>query len=285
MASSGEIWENLCWLFVILWIWKGWWRVQEIFSNSVTLGEAGAGSAKGQVHWPPCCATWVAHEDLMELEAQREDEERQKKKQLKNQRDSPHRKWPGDFLWGGTVSLRPRTKCRMVHKGCISRENAISPTVSSMMRKRAFTQTSHDYFSRCRQRLNPARNQNLSLQQQAWVTSQLASISYCQWPFSSTTSTSSPSLQSYLFLPVHSMPAVVVHYCNFQSTVLYDENGFILYVFKCIICVKSIINLLQYSTIQLIVLVGYPCCFVGLTNKLDSFVCGDLLSQRHGNKT
>ena len=71
--------------------------------------------------------------------------------------------------------------------------------------------------------------------------------------------TSSPSSSQYLFLPVHSMPAVVVHYCNFQSTVLYDENGFILYVFKCIICVKSIINLLQYSTIQLIVLVGYPC--------------------------
>ena len=32
-----------------------------------------------------------------------------------------------------------------------------------------------------------------------------------------------------------------------------------LHVFLCIICVKSITNLLQYSTIQLIVLVGYLC--------------------------
>ena len=69
--------------------------------------------------------------------------------------------------------------------------------------------------------------------------------------------TSSPSSSQYLFLPVHARPAAVLHYCNFQSTVLYDENCFIFCAFlKCIICVKSIINLLQYSTIQLIVLVG-----------------------------
>ena len=62
--------------------------------------------------------------------------------------------------------------------------------------------------------------------------------------------TSSPSSSQYLFLPVHAMPAAVLHYCNFQSTVLYDENCFIFCGFlKCTICVKSIINLLQYSTI------------------------------------
>ena len=44
-------------------------------------------------------------------------------------------------------------------------------------------------------------------------------------------------------------------------------------VFECIICVKTIINLFEYSNykliIQLIVLIGYQANFVGLMNKLD----------------
>ena len=40
-------------------------------------------------------------------------------------------------------------------------------------------------------------------------------------------------------------------YCNIKNVL------FVVLTFLCIICVKSIINLLQYRTIELIVLVGY----------------------------
>ena len=46
------------------------------------------------------------------------------------------------------------------------------------------------------------------------------------------------------------MPAVVLYYCTFQGTVLQDLKCFLFVVFfVCIICVKSIINLLQYGTV------------------------------------
>ena len=46
------------------------------------------------------------------------------------------------------------------------------------------------------------------------------------------------------------MPAVVLYYCTFQGTVLQDLKCFLFVVFFVwIICVKSIINLLQYGTI------------------------------------
>ena len=48
---------------------------------------------------------------------------------------------------------------------------------------------------------------------------------------------------------------------------------FFVLVFERIICVKTIINLLEYSNskliIQLTVLIGYQAKFVGLMNKLD----------------
>ena len=54
------------------------------------------------------------------------------------------------------------------------------------------------------------------------------------------------------------MPAVVLYYCTFQSTILIRLKMSPLFsVFLFCICMKSIINLLQYSTIWLVVLVGY----------------------------
>ena len=42
-----------------------------------------------------------------------------RKKQLKNRRDSRCRKWQGDFMWGGAVSLwGAEPECRMVHEAC-----------------------------------------------------------------------------------------------------------------------------------------------------------------------
>ena len=90
---------------------------------------------------------------------------------------------------------------------------------------------------------------------QVWVTWQLFIVSWCCQSFGSTASHLPARLHQQLFLPLHSMPApvcraVVLYYCTFQGTVLWDYKCFILCVcFLCIICLKSIINLLQYSTI------------------------------------
>ena len=47
------------------------------------------------------------------------------------------------------------------------------------------------------------------------------------------------------------MPAVVLCYCTFQGTVRKDSKCVLysLYLFLFIICVKSIINILQYNSI------------------------------------
>ena len=104
--------------------------------------------------------------------------------------------------------------------------------------------------------------------------------------------TSSPSSSQSLFLPVHSMPALYASCC---TVLLYFPRDctvrlkmfylFFCVCFLCIICVKSIVNLLQYSTIEPMVLVGYlgKLCWtyeqIGLTNSLserNSFVCRGL---------
>ena len=70
------------------------------------------------------------------------------------------------------------------------------------------------------------------------------------------------------------MPAVILLYCIFKALYCKIKNVFFILClsFLCTICVKSIINLLQYSTIQPIVLIGYLDC-VGLVNKLDLNKC------------
>ena len=74
----------------------------------------------------------------------------------------------------------------------------------------------------------------------------------------------SPSCSQKRFLPVHAslcMLALVLYYLTFQGTVLHWKKKKVLYCniknvfftfcicFLCIICMKSVINLLQYNTI------------------------------------
>ncbi|XP_057576166.1 alpha/beta hydrolase domain-containing protein 17C isoform X3 [Hippopotamus amphibius kiboko] len=68
--------------------------------------------------------------------------------------------------------------------------------------------------------------------------------------------TSSPSSSQYLFLPVHSMPAPVCQllYCTtvlFKGLYCQIKNVLLIFYvcFVCSICVKSVINLFQYSAI------------------------------------
>ena len=66
--------------------------------------------------------------------------------------------------------------------------------------------------------------------------------------------TSSPSSSQELFLPVHLMPAPVCQllYCTivlFKVLYCKIKNVLFFVCFLCIISVKSIVNLLQYSTI------------------------------------
>ena len=74
--------------------------------------------------------------------------------------------------------------------------------------------------------------------------------------------TSSPYSSQQLFFPVPSvparMPAVALYYCTFQGTVLKIKNVHF-FCFSCIIFMKNIINVLQYSTvdIKMVVLIVY----------------------------
>ena len=86
--------------------------------------------------------------------------------------------------------------------------------------------------------------------------SSLPSVSCCWWPFSSTISHLLSLLQSVTLLACsfHAspcMPAVVLDYIVFK--VLYSKSKNVFFIFRvcclCIICVKSIINLFQYSTV------------------------------------
>ena len=110
--------------------------------------------------------------------------------------------------------------------------------------------------------LVPARNQNLCLSMLG-----MSDIAACppspiaDDPSALPSPTSFPCLQSVTLLTCSLvaspwMPAVVLYYCTLQGTVRLEMFIF-LCLFLCVICVESIINLLQYSTIQPIVLLGY----------------------------
>ena len=128
----------------------------------------------------------------------------------------------------------------------------------------------------------------------------LPSASDRQWPFSSPVSLplSCCQLGALLVCPLDAspcVPAVALCHCTLQGPVLCAAKCFL--YFLCLIfmyyCVKSIINLPQFSTIQLIVLAGYLGNFAGLTDTVDlqtrswsrtRLYTGDLLHTAHRYK-
>ena len=80
--TMNGVWKKLC--LQVIHDFLGSEKVgeesKEVFSNSVSLSEklqsASATAARGRLRWTPCCAhKELTDEDLMELEAQRKDEE------------------------------------------------------------------------------------------------------------------------------------------------------------------------------------------------------------------
>ena len=151
----------------------------------------------------------------------------------------------------------------MVQEGC-SGHSECNPVLSCHLwweKESYYPHITESLFSRREVELNPARNQNLCHQRQVRKILQLA----LHLPLLMI-------LQLYHLPPPHHppvitlcvcsfdaspcMPAVVLYYCTFQGTIRLKMFYF-LCLFLCIICVKSIINLLQYSTIQPIMLAGY----------------------------
>ena len=104
--------------------------------------------------------------------------------------------------------------------------------------------------------LNPARSQNLCHQREAWVKSQLALrlllltiLQLCHLPPplpppDSNSSCPSTRCQPMCQLLYCTIVLFKVLYCKIQNVLL-----IVIVYFLCIFCVKSIINLLQYSTI------------------------------------
>ena len=84
------------------------------------------------------------------------------------------------------------------------------------------------------------------------------SISYCWWFFSSTISylLSAPPLLSCSLNPSPYMPALLYSTIVLFKIFWYKIKN-IFFIFLCIVSVKRIINLLQYSPIWQIVLAGY----------------------------
>ena len=142
------------------------------------------------------------------------------------------------------------------------------PTVLSMMRKGATIQALLDhslsffFFPKRVERIESSKEPEA-----VPSTSGVSEFAVCP-PSSSAEDISapipsvSPSSSRYLFLPVHWMPVpgCQLLYCTTGlCKVLYCQKHFFYFLFLllCVICGKSIVNLLQYSAIQPIVLVGY----------------------------
>ena len=154
---------------------------------------------------------------------------KKRKKELKNRRESQCRKWQGGFLY-----LRKHCK---VLKYRTWTQNGIwrlqqpfrtqsSATESSLTRNKELLPRHHwVIFSRGLIELNPAMNQNMCHQHQAWVKRQLA-LHLLGWQsFSSTVFHPNSFLLSVTLLASSldaspCMPGVVLNYCTFQGTVL-----------------------------------------------------------------
>ena len=203
----------------------------------------------------------------MELEAQRKDEERQGEEVRKSWRDVWCRRRIRDFLiWGGTVSfwgIGP--KCRTVRKCCssCSKCNPVLP-YRLWKEKRATAQTSLDhFFKRVDRRKEPDLAPSLS---------DASEIAACppspvaDDPSALPSPTPLPppvSKSSRLFTGCQLL------YARYCTVLLYPSRHYnirlkALSLFLCLFIFvmysfvwKSITNLLQYSTIQPNVLVGY----------------------------
>ena len=94
-------------------------------------------------------------------------------------------------------------------------------------------------------------------------------LQLCHLPTPRPSPVSNPSCPFIQYPPLSASCCTILLYFSRQCTV--RLNMFIFCVcFLHIICVKSIINLLQYSPTQLICQVGTQADFVELMNKLDS---------------
>ena len=130
-------------------------------------------------------------------------------------------------------------------------QNESSSTVLSMMREKELLYRYHGViFSKGQVELNPVRNQNLCRQYGSSETAAPPPCPIVDNPSALPSPTSFPppvSNTSCLFTRCQPQCTVLLYfsrYCTVRS------NVFIFCVsFLCIICVKRIINLLQYSTI------------------------------------
>ena len=189
--------------------------------------------------------------------------ERQEEEVTEESRRFTRQDVQGDFLCGGTVSFWGiATECRLVHKDCSSHSECNSVLLHHLWwggKKRAISKTSLDQICKRVDRIASSKEQSLCHQHQVWVKSQLS-----LWLLLLTI------LQLYhppppLPPPVSNssccspMPAPVcwLLYCaTVLFKVLYYKIKNVFVCFLCIICVKIIINLLQNSTVELIVLAG-----------------------------
>ena len=222
-----------------------------------------ARSAKGHLHCIPCLEhKELTNEGLMELEAQRKDEERQQEEVTEDQRDSQCRKWQGGFLYLRKHCWFMKHRTQMWNSTQRMQQSFRMQsflTMSPMTKKKggATTQTSLDHiFQEGRQNWIPQGFKGH--QGQAWVTLQLAlhllllrilQLYHLPLPLPSPASNSSYLLtwcQPWYASP--GMPAVTPHYCTFQGTILQDSFFIFFFLFRvsflCIIHVKCNINLL-----------------------------------------
>ena len=82
-----------------------------LYKHSSIVSLFQARSARGQLHWTPCCATWrFTNEDLKELEAQRKHKERQEEAVTEEPKSSMMQEIVKGFSLRGPVKfLRHRT--------------------------------------------------------------------------------------------------------------------------------------------------------------------------------
>ena len=205
----------------------------------------------------------LANEDLMELEAQRTGEKRQEEeKRTKESLNTEHGE--GAFLiWRGTVSFwGPGPKCRMVHEGCrsCSECNPVWPWWAE--KKSYYPDITGLFFQEGRTNWIQQGTRTCAINVRHEWNCSLLSFSYCWRSFSSTISHLLSFLQSVALLACspdgspfyasHCTVLLKVLYCKIKNVLFI----FYVYFFLCIVCIKSI-NLSQYSTIYLMVLVGY----------------------------
>lgn len=152
------------------------------------------------------------------------------------------------FFWGGTVSFETwDLELWMVQEGCRSCNQVVqsSTTISHDEKNRATTQTLLDHFFK----REDTRTCDITVRHE-WNCS-LPSNCYCPWFFSSSTSHLLSLLQSVILPSLftsdasHCTALPYFHHCGEIKMFPFLCVCF----FECIICVITIINVLQYSII------------------------------------